>query len=106
MKSGNHRTLALLPGAVVAFALGLAPAHDSLAQETAQTPVEPVTATVAPAPKEGKGLRTMRTGSNILRVRTDDSLPLLELDRAYIDRSGVATTLELIRTIPQVQNGR
>ena len=48
----------------------------------------------------------MRTGSNILRVRTDESLPVLGLDRAYIERSGATTAPELLRTVPQIQNVR
>jgi len=58
------------------------------------------------ARKQDRMRRTTVTGSNILRVRPDESLPLLEVDRTYIDRSGVTTTPELLRTIPQIQNGR
>ena len=58
------------------------------------------------ARKQDRMRRTTVTGSNILRVRSDESLPLLEVDRTYIDRSGVTTTPELLRTIPQIQNGR
>jgi len=58
------------------------------------------------ARKQDRMRRTTVTGSNILRVRPDESLPLLEVDRTYIDRSGATTTPELLRTIPQIQNGR
>ena len=58
------------------------------------------------ARKQDRMRRTIVTGSNILRVRPDESLPLLEVDRAYIDRTGATTTPELLRTIPQLQNGR
>ena len=50
--------------------------------------------------------RTTRTGSNILRIRSAESLPLMEIDRSYIERTGATTTPELLRTIPQVQIGR
>jgi hypothetical protein len=51
--------------------------------------------------------RTTVTGSHIKRVRKEEpSLPLLLLDRSYIDQSGTTTTSELIRTVPQAQNFR
>ena len=106
MKSRDHGTLALLPSAAVAFALALAPAQGAAAQDCAQKADAPVTIAVADAPKQDTGVRTTRLGSNIPRVRTDESLPLTELDRGYIERTGVGTTAELIRTIPQIQNGR
>jgi hypothetical protein len=97
-------TRSLLPGAAIGFALALAPVQTTLAQDSVQK-AEPTTS-VAVAPTQDRSIRTMRTGSNILRVRTDVSLPLLEIDRGYIDRTGVTTTPELLRTIPQMQNGR
>jgi len=51
-------------------------------------------------------MRVTRTGSNIVRVRSDGSLPVSEYDRTYIDRTGASTTSEMLRTIPQVQVGR
>lgn len=104
MKSRDHGTLALLPGAAVAFALALGPAQDAPAQDSA--PEAAATISKADAPKQDKSVRTMRTGSNILRVRTDESLPVLGLDRAYIERSGATTAPELLRTVPQIQNVR
>ena len=106
MKSRDRGALALLPGAAIAFALALAPAQAVLAQDSAQKADVLVATSVADAPKPDRAMRTVRTGSNILRVRADDSLPVMEIDRGYIDRTGVNTTPELLRTIPQVQVGR
>lgn len=64
-------------------------------------------AQAAPLPaRPANGIRATRTGSNIARVRSEESLPLLDIDRAYIDRTGARTTPELLRTVPQVQIGR
>ena len=56
------------------------------------------------AQKQVKLVRTTVTGSNIVRYRTQDSLPLLELDKAYIDQTGTTTAPALIQTVPQTQN--
>jgi len=127
--SSSRLALALSATAVgVGFALLLAHAQCALAQDSA-TPTQdaqkatqdaaqranqdaaqraegttPVAA--SDARKQDRMRRTTVTGSNILRVRPDESLPLLEVDRAYIDRTGATTTPELLRTIPQLQNGR
>jgi len=127
--SSGRLAFALSATAVgVGFALLLAHAQCALAQDSA-TPTQdaqkatqdatqranqdaaqraegttPVAA--SDARKQDRMRRTTVTGSNILRVRPDESLPLLEVDRTYIDRSGATTTPELLRTIPQIQNGR
>ena len=127
--SSGRLAFALSATAVgVGFALLLAHAQCALAQDSA-TPTQdaqkatqdaaqranqdaaqraegttPVAA--SDARKQDRMRRTTVTGSNILRVRSDESLPLLEVDRTYIDRSGATTTPELLRTIPQIQNGR
>ena len=127
--SSGRLAFALSATAVgVGFALLLAHAQCALAQDSA-TPTQdaqkatqdaaqranqdaaqradgttPVAA--SDARKQDRMRRTTVTGSNILRVRPDESLPLLEVDRAYIDRTGATTTPELLRTIPQLQNGR
>jgi len=75
--------------------------HDTAQRAEGTTPVA-----ASDARKQDRMRRTIVTGSNILRVRPDESLPLLEVDRAYIDRTGATTTPELLRTIPQLQNGR
>ena len=75
--------------------------HDTAQRAEGTTPVA-----ASDARKQDRMRRTTVTGSNILRVRPDESLPLLEVDRAYIDRTGATTTPELLRTIPQLQNGR
>ena len=102
MKSRDRGALALLPGATVAFALALAPAQATLAQDSVTKADVPVAASVADAPKPDRAMRTTRTGSNILRVRTEESLPIMEVDRNYID----STTSERLRTIPQIQVSR
>jgi len=127
--SSSRLALALSATAVgVGFALLLAHAQCALAQDsaTATQDAQKPTQDAAPrathdtaqraegttpvaasdARKQDRMRRTIVTGSNILRVRPDESLPLLEVDRAYIDRTGATTTPELLRTIPQLQNGR
>jgi hypothetical protein len=73
-------------------------------QEQAGKPAE--SAPVAAANQTPSAVRTMATGSNIIRVRSDHSLPLLVLDRAYIEQSGTTTPNELIQSLPQAQNLR
>jgi len=75
-------------------------------QDSAQRAESTTPVAASDARKQDRMRRTTVTGSNILRVRPDESLPLLEVDRTYIDRSGATTTPELLRTIPQIQNGR
>jgi hypothetical protein len=55
-------------------------------------------------PAQQPALRTRATGSNILRVRCDPTLPLLVLDRGYIDQSGAFNASGVIRSVPQAQN--
>jgi len=109
MKSRARTTLSL-PAAALGLALALpqaaladcaekmaqasAPAADTQVVAAANTDARPMT------------MRVMRTGSNIVRYRTDESLPLSEYDRTYIDRTGASTTAEMLRTIPQIQVGR
>ena len=57
-----------------------------------------------PSPTQQSAVRTKTTGSNILRVRSDLNLPLLVLDRDYIDQSSATNARELIRSVPQAQN--
>jgi hypothetical protein len=105
---------AISAGALVALSPGL------MAQEPARQPEpvqqqeplkpEPVlkrdaTLTQEPALTQ-QPARTTVTGSHIARVRKEPSLPLLILDRSYIDQSGAITSRELIQTVPQVQNFR
>jgi|SRR6185436_11863247 len=75
-------------------------------QDSAQRAESTTPVAASDARKQDRMRRTTVTGSNILRVRPDESLPLLEVDRTYIDRTGATTTPELLRTIPQIQNGR
>lgn len=115
MKFRAHRSghLALaLPAAAVGLALAFAHAPCALAQDSAKTTQDAqkaeasVPVAAADAPRQERMLRTTITGSNILRARSPESLPLMEIDRTYIDRTGAATTPELLRTIPQIQIGR
>ena len=110
MKSRNPITVALSV-ATVGLALAL-PAQVALAQDSAQK-VMPDSARAADsqivtAATDARPLsmRMTRTGSNIVRYRTDESLPISEYDRTYIDRTGASTTAEMLRTIPQIQVGR
>jgi len=113
MKSRDRTTLSLSAVAVgLALALPsqMALANDcaekmAMAQNSAQAADTQV---VAAANTEARPLsmRVTRTGSNIVRVRSDGSLPVSEYDRTYIDRTGASTTAEMLRTIPQVQVGR
>jgi iron complex outermembrane recepter protein len=59
----------------------------------------------APDPAAPQQLERMTvTGSSIRRTQTEGALPVLTLDRAYIDQSGATTATELIQNLPQVQN--
>ncbi len=51
-----------------------------------------------------QGERMKFTGSNISRPRSDCSLPLVTLDRGYIDQSGALTTGGVVRSYPAAQN--
>ena len=44
------------------------------------------------------------TGSSIRRTQTEGALPVLTLDRTYIEQSGATTATELIQSLPAVQN--
>ena len=46
----------------------------------------------------------MVTGSSILRTQVEGALPVLTLDRQYIEQSGATNATELIQQLPQVQN--
>ena len=116
MNIRNSRLLALLLGAAFANGSWIA-AAPAMAQERAQVPDlvvpetvtgpqkadEAVPKTVSGVQKQQAGARRTVTGSNIARVRTESSLPLLELDRAYIDQTAAITAPELIQTVPQAQ---
>src|SRR5436190_1755301 len=44
------------------------------------------------------------TGSIIKRVEQEGSLPILTLDRNYIEQTGFTTATELIQSLPSMQN--
>ena len=105
MKS-RIRTALSLSAVAVGLGLSIPPA---LAQDPAQKAVDsaqPVDRVAAPAPAAKPFIRKTQTGSNIARVRNDESLPVSEYDRTYIDRTGASTTAEMLRTIPQIQISR
>ena len=114
MKSRDRVTVSL-SACALALALAFSPAHATQAQDATQNAVPGSTQTAAP---EGTAkaeatttvakpfYRKTQVGSNIARVRNDESLPVSEFDRTYIDRTGAATTPELLRTIPYIQVGR
>ena len=96
------------PFAALVFGIGLAPASTVLAQDAAPAasvaPTKAVADVQTPAEPTTPVVRTAVTGSNIRRVQPSSSLPLLDIDRGYIDRSGTTTAPELLQTIPQLQN--
>jgi hypothetical protein len=69
------------------------------AQAQQSEPLKPESANTQLAPA-----RSSVTGSHIARVRKEPSLPLVVLDRSYIDQSGTTTSRELIQTVPQAQS--
>jgi hypothetical protein len=98
--------LSKLVGGIVAVGIWVAATPGALAQERAPSP-EPATAQAVAAPDSpasGSAVRSTATGSHILRVRNDRALPLLVLDRGYIDQSAANTPSELIQSLPQAQN--
>jgi hypothetical protein len=109
--TSRTRTAVFL-SAALGLALTFSPAQAALPDDSvqkatpdsAQATDDP--STVAAAKPTAGILRTTRTGSHIARVRSDGSLPVSEYDRTYIDRTGAATTADMLRTIPQVQVGR
>jgi hypothetical protein len=57
-----------------------------------------------PVIKQEPAGRTMVTGSNIARVRKEPAgLPLVVLDRSYIDQTGAPNSREMLQTVPQIQ---
>src|SRR5438876_9906895 len=109
MKTFSKKSVALRCGAALGFGWCMAAATAAMAQQPAQTPNAPapkpdaVQTPAASMSLQKQAELTPVTGSHIRRARTpsDDSLPLLELDRAYIDRSGATNPRELIRPVPQ-----
>ena len=112
MKS-RDRIAVSLSASALALAMAFSPAAQ--AQESTQkatpesaqaTTPETAQAQAANVPTAKPFYRKTQVGSNIARVRNDESLPVSEYDRTYIDRTGAATTADLLRTIPYVQVGR
>ena len=109
MKTRNSKSLVLRFGAALGFGWCMAAATAVMAQQPAQTadaaaqkPDAAAQTPVATMPLQKQAELTPATGSHIRRVKTPDpSLPLLELDRAYIERSGATNPRELIRTVPR-----
>ena len=109
--NARTRTAFSLSVAALGLALTLSPAQACTADDSAQQAMPDSaqaagqSATIAAA-QPATGVRSIQTGSHIARVRSDGSLPVSEYGRAYIDRTGAATTADMLRTIPQVQLGR
>ena len=109
MKTRNSKSFVLRYGAAIGFGWCVAAATAVMAQQPAQSanaaaqkPDAAVQNPGATLPLQTQAEFTPVTGSHIRRVRTTDpSLPLLELDRAYIERSGATNPRELIRQLPQ-----
>ena len=104
---------ALALGAWIAVAPGVMAQEPPAKPEAMPAPVQQPEATAAQEQEQlskqdqaqkPPAVKSTVTGSSISRVRTDRSLPLLVLDRGYIDQSGATTSTELIRTVPQAQN--
>jgi hypothetical protein len=75
----------------------------AMADEPVQQPQQ-TTQLQQPSPTQQPAVRAKVTGSNISRVRSDRTLPLLVLDRDYIDQSSATNAKELIRSVPQAQS--
>jgi hypothetical protein len=109
--NARTRTALSLSVAALGLALTLSPAQAATADDPAQKAMpnpaqaaDPSATTAAVQP--ATGIRRLQTGSHIARVRNDGSLPVSEYGRTYIDRTGAATTADMLRTIPQIQMGR
>lgn len=112
MNARNSKSLVLRYGAALGFGWCLAAATAVMAQQPAQSadaaaqkPDAAAQAPVASMPLQKQAELTPVTGSHIRRVKTPEtSLPLLELDRAYIERSGATNPRELLRTVPMANS--
>ncbi len=110
MKTRNSKSFVLRYGAAIGFGWCVAAATAVMAQQPAQKadaaeqkPDATMQAATLSLQKQAELIPV--TGSHIRRVRTTDpSLPLLELDRAYIERSGATNPRELIRQLPQANS--
>jgi iron complex outermembrane recepter protein len=96
MKIRKNRPFMMVLGQAIGAAAWIAASPAVMAQQQAQEYSQ----------KQEKTVRKTVTGSNIARVTTERTLPLLVLDRAYIDQSGATTATELIQTLPQAQSFR
>jgi hypothetical protein len=106
MKTRKIRFLPLIAGPVLAAGLWIATSPAVLAQVVAPDQAKQADETLSATAGAPAAPRTTATGSNIVRVRKDPALPLLVLDRGYIDQSAATTSTELIQTVPQAQNFR
>lgn len=106
MKAINEskRTTVLNRGAAMAFVAYIVVASGAMAQEATQKPDPAAQKPVTNVQVQQQAELTPVTGSHIRRVpRPETTLPLMELDRTYIDRSGATNPRELIRTVPAAQ---
>ena len=103
-----HRSIAVVAATMALVLTAAVPTVTSagllpIAVNDAYTVVHGKTRTVA-APGVLAQERFVVTGSSIARTQTEGALPVLTLDRQYIEQSGVTTATELIQQLPQVQN--
>jgi len=87
MKSRHGKSIALRLVRAIGAGSWLAVATAGMAAEDAPKPA-----------------REIVTGTNIRRPAVADALPVITLDREYIERSGATTASELIQTLPVMQN--
>ena len=101
MKIPKNRPFMLVLGQAIGACAWIAASPAVVAQQKAQEQAQ------EHSQKQEETVRkTVVTGSNIARVTTERGLPLLVLDRAYIDQSAATSATELIQTLPQAQNFR
>jgi len=55
-------------------------------------------------PAYAQDMRITVTGSSIKRIESEGALPVITLDRAYIEQTGITNAAELIQSLPAMQN--
>ena len=96
MKQLKRKPLSLLLAQIVGAASLVAASPGVLAQAD--------TSAQAQLDQPQKLERITVTGSAIRRNQTEGALPVLSLDRSYIEQSGATNATELIQSLPAVQN--
>jgi outer membrane cobalamin receptor len=92
MKLSNDSLLTRNVFKAIGMVVAVTSAPGLMAQEQAQS-------------RESTAQKTVTvTGSNIKRAYREGSLPILMLDRTYIEQSSATSATELIQSVPQMQN--